>query len=146
MSLDGDYDEDNIFARILRDEIPSIRVFEDDKIVALMDVFPQARGHALVIHRISRARTLLDAEPEALMDLIVAVQRVTLAIREALQPDGITVTQFNGAPAGQTIFHLHFHIIPRWDGVPLGFHGGGQADLGDLAKLAGLIIAKLPPA
>src|SRR5690242_17713426 len=101
MSLDGVYDPDNIFGRILRGEIPSHKVYEDAKVLAFMDAFPQARGHALVIHKTSRARNLLDAEPDALGDLILAVQKITRAVRAALKPDGIVVTQFNGAPAGQ---------------------------------------------
>ena len=143
MSLDGDYQEDNIFARILRGEIPSAKIYEDDAVLAFMEAFPQARGHALVIHKTSRARNLLDAEPEALTQLILGVQRVIRAMRAALNPDGITVTQFNGAPAGQTIFHLHFHILPRWDGAAVGRHGGGQADPAELAALARQIAACL---
>ena len=143
MSLDGVYEEANIFARIVRGEIPSAKVWEDEKVLAFMDAFPQARGHCLVIHKTSRARNLLDAEPQTLTQVILAVQKVTRAVRAALKPDGITVTQFNGAPAGQTIFHLHFHIIPRWDGVPLGAHGRGQADPGELAALAGLIAVEI---
>ena len=143
MSLDGDYDDGNIFARILRGEIPSATIFEDDKVLAFMDAFPQTRGHALVVHKISQARNLLDVEPQALEELILAVQTVARAIRAALKPDGITVTQFNGAPAGQTIFHLHFHILPRWAGVTLGSHGGGQADPAELADLAARIGAEL---
>ena len=143
MSLDGVYEEANIFARIVRGEIPSAKVWEDEKVLAFMDAFPQARGHCLVIHKTSRARNLLDAEPQTLTQVILAVQKVTRAVRAALKPDGITVTQFNGAPAGQTIFHLHFHIIPRWDGVPLGAHGRGQADPRELAALAGLIAAEI---
>ena len=143
MSLDGDYDEGNIFARILRGEIPAARIYEDEKVLAFMDAFPQVPGHALVVHKVSRARNLLDAEPQALNDLIQAVQKVARAMRAALQPDGITVTQFNGATAGQTIFHLHFHILPRWEGAGLGAHGRGQADPADLAILAGQIAAKL---
>jgi histidine triad (HIT) family protein len=136
MSLDGAYDDANIFARILRDEIPSARIYDDERVLAFMDAFPQARGHCLVIHKTSRARNLLDAEPEALNDLIVAVQKVTRAVRTALNPDGITVTQFNGAPAGQTIFHLHFHVLPRWSGEALGAHGRGQPDPAELQALA----------
>ena len=143
MSLDGAYEPDNIFARILRGEIPSAKVYEDDRTLAFMDVFPQARGHCLVIHKSSTARNLLDVEAPALTDVILTTQRVTRAVRAALNPDGITVTQFNGAPAGQTIFHLHFHILPRWDGVPLGMHGRGQADPGELAKLAATIAAEI---
>jgi histidine triad (HIT) family protein len=144
MSLDGDYEDDNIFAKILRGEIPSTRVFEDDHVMAFMDAFPQSRGHTLVISKHSRSRNILDAEPEVLEQLILGVQRVTRAVRAALQPDGIMVSQFNGSPAGQTVFHLHFHIIPRWNGVPLGRHaGGGMADPAELAALAKQIAAMI---
>ena len=143
MSLDGAYEDDNIFARIVRGEIPSARIYEDANILAFMDAFPQVRGHALVIHKTSRARNLLDAEPQALTELILGVQKVTRAVRGALQPDGITVTQFNGAPAGQTIFHLHFHILPRWEGQGLAGHGRGQASPDELTALAKAIAAAL---
>lgn len=144
MSLDGAYDEGNIFAKILRGEAPAARVFEDDHVLAFMDVFPQAKGHTLVIPKRSRARNLMDEEPEVLEKLILGVQRVTRAVRAALNPDGIVVTQFNGAPAGQTIFHLHFHIIPRWEGVALGRHaGGGMADMEELKALAHQIAEKI---
>ncbi|HEY2660763.1 MAG TPA: HIT family protein [Caulobacteraceae bacterium] len=144
MSLDGAYDDGNIFARILRGEIPSARVYEDDHVLALMDVFPQAHGHTLVISKESRARNLLDIEPEPLNRMILCVQQVTRAVKAALKPDGILVSQFNGAPAGQTIFHLHFHIIPRWEGQALGRHGGGQmADSAELAALARQIAAEI---
>ncbi len=144
MSLDGVYDESNIFAKILRGEIPSARVFEDDHVLALMDAFPQARGHTLVISKESKARNLLDIEPEPLERLILCVQQVTRAVKTALKPDGILVSQFNGAPAGQTIYHLHFHIIPRWEATPLGRHAGGQmADAAALAALARQIAAEI---
>jgi histidine triad (HIT) family protein len=144
MSLDGVYDDANIFAKILRGEAPSARVFEDHDILAFMDVFPQARGHTLVISKHSQARNLLEVEAEPLGKLILGVQRITRAVRAALSPDGIVVTQFNGAPAGQTIFHLHFHIIPRWTAAPLRPHGqGGMADPAELAALAKEIAAKI---
>ena len=144
MSLDGVYDDANIFAKILRGEAPSVRVFEDDDILAFMDVFPQARGHTLVISKQSQARNLLDIEPEPLGKLILGVQTVTRAVRAALNPDGVVVTQFNGSPAGQTVFHLHFHVIPRWTGVSLRPHGqGGMADLAELAALAKEIATKI---
>lgn len=144
MSLDGAYDADNIFAKIVRGDMPAAKVFEDHDTMAFMDVFPQAKGHTLVIHKAAAARNLMDIEPEALQTLILTVQRVTRAVRSALKPDGIVVTQFNGAPAGQTIFHLHFHIIPRWDGVPLGRHGGGaMADREELAALAHQIASQI---
>ncbi len=144
MSLDGTYDHGNIFAKILRGEAPSARVFEDDHVLSFMDVFPQARGHTLVIPKHSVARNLLDEEPQVLAGVILGVQRVTRAVRAALNPDGIVVTQFNGATAGQTVYHLHFHIIPRWDGVALGRHGaGGMADPAELTALAQQIAAKI---
>jgi len=137
MSLDGAYDDANIFAKILRGEAPCTRVFEDDDVLAFMDVFPQTRGHTLVISKQSQARNLLEIEPAPLQSLILGVQRLTRAVRAALNPDGIVVTQFNGSPAGQTVFHLHFHIIPRWTGTPLRPHGqGGMADPAELAALA----------
>jgi histidine triad (HIT) family protein len=112
-------------------------VFEDEHVFAFMDVFPQSRGHTLVIPKHTQARNLLEEEPERLANLMLGVQRVARAVRSALKPDGIVITQFNGAPAGQTVFHLHVHIIPRWDGVALGRHaGGGMADPAELKDLA----------
>lgn len=144
MSLDGTYDDGNIFAKILRGEMPAAHVFEDDHVFAFMDVFPQSRGHTLVIPKHSTARNLLEEDPAVLSNLILGVQRVARAVRVALNPDGLVVTQFNGAPAGQTVYHLHFHIIPRWDGVPLGRHAdGGMADPVELKALAQLIAAKI---
>ncbi|MDP3852947.1 HIT family protein [Phenylobacterium sp.] len=144
MSLDGTYDDGNIFAKILRGEAPCAKVFEDGEVFAFMDVFPQSRGHTLVIPKHSTARNLMDEDPQVLQPLILGVQRVTRAVRAALNPDGIMVSQFNGAPAGQTIFHLHFHIIPRWEGVALGRHGeGGMADPAELKALAEQIAAKI---
>jgi histidine triad (HIT) family protein len=144
MSIDGVYDPNNIFAKILRSEAPSARVFEDDHVLAFMDVFPQSRGHALVIPKQSQARNMLEVEPEVLAPLILGVQRVTRAVRAALKPDGIMVAQFNGAASGQTIYHLHFHIIPRWEGSPLRAHGqGGMADTAELAELARQIAAMI---
>jgi histidine triad (HIT) family protein len=144
MSLDGVYDPDNIFAKIVRGEIPSIKVYEDDEVLALMDVFPQARGHTLVISKTSRARNLLDADPQTVTALALATQKVARAVRKALNPDGVVVTQFNGAPAGQTIYHLHFHIIPRFEGEALKPHGStGMADMGELKATAEKIAAAL---
>lgn len=144
MSLDGTYDDGNIFAKILRGEMPAARVFEDEHVFAFMDVFPQSKGHTLVIPKHSRARNLLEEEPQVLSELILGVQRVARAVRAALKPDGVVITQFNGAPAGQTVYHLHFHIIPRWDGVPVGRHAGGQmADAEELKALAQQIAAQI---
>jgi len=129
MSLIGAYDPDNIFAKILRAEIPAVKVFEDADVLAFMDLFPQSKGHTLVISKTSQARNLLEVEPADLERLILGVQRVAKAVEAALKPDGLIVTQFNGAPAGQTVFHLHFHIIPRYEGVEIAGHGrAGMAD------------------
>ena len=143
MSLDGAYDPDNVFAKIVRGEIPAARIFEDDAVLAFMDAFPQSKGHCLVISKTSRARNLLDVEPQILSAVTAAVQRLARAVNAALKPDGIVVTQFNGAPAGQTVFHLHFHIIPRWRDVPLGRHGEGMADPAELKSQAEAIAAAL---
>src|SRR3990167_3263701 len=143
MSLDGAYDDGNIFAKIVRGEIPSATVWEDDQVLAFMDAFPQARGHVLVVSKTSKARNLLDAEAKTLGRVIGGVQKGARAVNAALKPDGIVVTQFNGAPAGQTVFHLHVHIIPRWEGVPLGRHAEGMADVEELKALAAQISAAL---
>ncbi|HLI67603.1 MAG TPA: HIT family protein [Caulobacteraceae bacterium] len=144
MSLDGAYDDGNIFAKILRGEAPAAKVFEDDQVLAFMDVFPQARGHVLVISKESRARNLLDVEPDVLSDLILGVQRVARAVRAALKPAGLMVAQLNGAPAGQSVFHLHFHIIPRSEGMLLRPHAqGAMADMDQLRALAKEIAAMI---
>lgn len=143
MSLDGEYDPNNIFARIVRGEIPSARIYEDQTTLAFMDAFPQTRGHCLVIHKFASARNLLDVDLQALNEVMATVQRVARGVRKAMSPDGITVTQFNGAPAGQTIFHLHFHILPRWEGQGLAGHGRGQATPDELAAMAKAIAAEL---
>ena len=137
MSLEGEYDPDNIFARIVRGDLPAARIFEDHDTMAFMDVFPQGKGHVLVVHKRAHARNLLDVEPEPLHRVMETVQRVARAVQVALKPDGIFVAQFNGQAAGQTVFHLHVHVIPRWAGVPLGRHAGGaMADMGELKALA----------
>jgi histidine triad (HIT) family protein len=144
MSLDGAYDGDNIFAKIIRGEIPAAKVFENTEILAFMDAFPQSRGHALVISKTSRARNLLDVAPDELSRMIGAVQTLAKAMQAALKPEGIVLNQFSGAAAGQTVFHLHFHLIPRWSDAPLSRHGGGgMADPAELAQLAKLIAGEL---
>ena len=141
---DARYDPDNIFAKIIRGEIPSVKVFEDERVLAFMDVFPQSRGHALVISKVSQARNILEVEPEVLTELAAATQKLSKAVVSALNPDGVVVTQFNGAPAGQTIFHLHFHVIPRYEGEALGRHGeGGMANTDELKALAAKIAEAL---
>lgn len=139
MSLDGTYDDGNIFALILQGKIPSTKLYEDDTTFAFLDIMPQTKGHALVISKWSKARNLLEMEEEALGQVMATTKKVAVAIRKALNPDGIQIAQYNGASAGQTIFHLHVHILPRWEGDPKGFaaHGAGaQADKDALQALA----------
>jgi histidine triad (HIT) family protein len=136
------YDPTNIFAKILRGEIPSHKVYEDEAALVMMDIFPQSRGHTLVIPK-AASRNLLDADPASLAAVIPLVQRVAKAVHAATGADGIRLAQFNEAPAGQTVFHLHFHIIPVYEGIPLGSHGTGKADDAELAALARDIAAEL---
>jgi len=144
MSLAAPYDPENIFAKILRGEIPSVRVWEDEHVLAFMDVFPQSEGHVLVISKTSTARTLLEIEADALARLTAAVQRTSRAVEKALRPDGFQIMQFNGAAGGQTVFHLHFHIIPRWADRAMKGHGHApMAEAEQLQALAARIAAEL---
>jgi histidine triad (HIT) family protein len=136
------YDPDNIFAKILRGEIPAHTVYEDDHTLAFMDVMPQGEGHTLVIPK-APARGLLDAEPESLAALIRSVQVVGRAVKAAFDAEGLTIFQYNEPAGGQTVFHLHVHIIPRREGVPLKRHEGGLADPALLAAQAERIRAAL---
>ena len=115
------YDDSNIFAKILRGEIPSHSVYEDADVVAFMDVMPQANGHTLVVPK-APSRNILDADPVVLAKAIEVVQKLAVATKKAFAADGVTIMQFNEAPAGQSVFHLHFHVIPRIEGVALGRH------------------------
>jgi histidine triad (HIT) family protein len=105
------YDQSNIFAKILAGDIPAIKVYEDDSTLAFMDIMPQAQGHTLVIPKQS-AVTLLDLSDEAAADLIIKVKRIAAAVKIAMEVDGITIFQLNGEAAGQTVPHIHFHILP----------------------------------
>jgi len=137
MSLHGTYDQSNIFAKILRGEAPCFRAFEDDVALAFMDLFPVSRGHTLVIPKRAAARNFLELPEAEVGPFMQRVQRVVEGVTRVLDPDGVTIFQFNGAPAGQTVFHLHFHIVPRWEGVPMGQHGKTpMADKADLEPLA----------
>jgi histidine triad (HIT) family protein len=136
------YDPTNIFAKIIAGEIPSHKVFEDDTALVMMDIFPQSRGHTLIIPK-TASRNLLDADTATLSALMPLVQRIARASKAAFDADGIRIAQFNEAPAGQTVFHLHFHVIPVFEGMPLGAHGGGQADNIELAEQAKAIAAQL---
>jgi histidine triad (HIT) family protein len=121
------YDNSNIFAKILRGEIPAVKVYEDDKTLAFMDVMPQAEGHVLIIPK-EAAENILDLSPEGAAAMIVTTQKVAKAVKKALDAPGIHLMQLNGAPAGQTVFHVHFHVIPRDVSVALKPHAGGMVD------------------
>lgn len=125
MSLEVQYDPDNIFAKIIRGDMPCVKIWESDDVLAFMDVFPQSRGHCLVIHKKATATNLFDIDDDALATVIAAVKKIGDAVRRGLEPDGVRVAQFNGAPAGQSVYHMHFHIIPIYEGEALGAHGGG---------------------
>lgn len=125
MSLEGEYQQDNIFAKILRGEMPSVKIYEDDDTLVFMDVFPQSEGHCLVVPKDVEARNITDLPADRLQGLFERVQKTVRAVIAGLAPDGVRVAQFNGAPAGQTIFHLHVHIIPYWEGRTLKPHASG---------------------
>ena len=137
------YDPDNIFGKILRGEFSAHKVYEDADVLAIMDVFPQSKGHLLVIPK-AASRNLMDADPAVLARAMAQVQRLARAMQQALRPDGIRLAQFNEAAAGQTVFHLHFHLIPIYEGVDLGRHAEGKADEAELDRLATAIAEALP--
>jgi histidine triad (HIT) family protein len=136
------YDPDNIFAKILRGEIPCHKIVEDEVALAFMDVMPRAEGHCLVIPK-APARTILDLAPETYAALSLRVQRVAKAAHRAFAADGLTIQQFNEAAGGQEVFHLHVHVLPRQAGVALRPPGGPMADGALLARQAGQIRAAL---
>jgi len=138
----GDYDRNNVFARILRGDLPSHQVYEDEHAVAIMDVMPQGKGHTLVIPK-SPSRNLLDIDAGDLQHLILAVQKVARAVKKAFDADGVTVVSYAEPAGGQTVFHTHVHVIPRFDGVPLGGHSGKMADPEMLSDQAFAIRAAL---
>ncbi|MDP3320829.1 MAG: HIT family protein, partial [Bosea sp. (in: a-proteobacteria)] len=121
------YDTDNGFARILRGELPSHTVYEDEATVAIMDIMPRADGHVLVLPK-AACRNVLDAPPEALQAVALTTQRMARAVKAAFAADGVTIQQFNEAAGGQVVFHLHVHVMPRHDGVALRPHTGAMAD------------------
>lgn len=139
------YDASNVFARILRGELPCERVFEDDVALALMDIMPRADGHVLVIPKVP-ARGLLDIAAADLSTLMPRVQHVAQAVKTGMAADGITLQQFNESAGGQVVFHLHFHILPRWDGVALRPHTGAMEKPEVLKAHADKIRAALPSA
>jgi histidine triad (HIT) family protein len=136
------YDPNNVFAKILRGEMPCEKIYEDEHTLAFMDIMPRADGHVLVIPK-NPARNLLDADPQDLGRAMVAVQKLARAVKAGMKAEGITVQQFNESAGGQVVFHLHFHILPRWEGVALRPHTGAMAPKEDLQRYADAIRAAL---
>lgn len=143
MSLNTPYDPNNIFARILSGDVPCAKVYEDSAVLGFMDAFPQSKGHTLVIPKV-KACNLFDIPAADLQTLALHTQRIGRAVCQALEPDGVRIMQFNGESAGQTVYHIHFHIIPIWSDVGIKTHASGQmASLDDLKDTAARIRAKL---
>jgi histidine triad (HIT) family protein len=136
------YDDNNVFARILRGELPCHKVYEDEHSIAFMDIMPRADGHTLVIPK-TKAVNIFDVDDDTLVKLIRTVRKVAPAVRDAMRAGGILVQQFNEADAGQMVFHIHFHIIPRWRDVKLRPHSGEMEDAAVLAANADKIRAAL---
>ena len=122
------YDPDNIFALILRGDAPAIKVEEDEHTLSFMDIMPQSEGHTLIVPK-EPAEDILAISPEALAQVTRQTHRIAHAVERAFEPDGIMIAQLNRAAAGQTVFHLHFHVIPRWGAADLAFHARQMADM-----------------
>jgi histidine triad (HIT) family protein len=136
------YDRNNVFARILRGEIPAHKVYEDELTLAFMDVMPQADGHTLVVPK-AAAENIFDVPEDALSATILTTQRVARAVKKAFDPPGVMIAQLNGRGAGQSVFHIHFHVLPRYEGVDFRFHARDMADPQVLADHAARIRAAL---
>ena len=127
MTQPAAYDNDNIFAKILRGEMPCHKVYEDDQTFVFMDIMPRSRGHCLVIPK-GPARNILDVDSDALAAVIATTQRLSKAVIKAFDADGVTIHQFNEPAGGQIVYHLHFHVIPRFEGVKMQPHTGEMED------------------
>ncbi len=138
------YDNENIFAKILRGEIPNFTIYENDDFLVMMDVMPMSDGHCLILPK-NASRNLLDADEKILAKLLPLAKKVAIAAKKAMKADGIILKQFNEAPAGQSVFHLHFHIIPVFEGKELKRHAGKMADSQILSKHAKAIANELEP-
>jgi len=143
VSLTKTYDAQNIFAQIIRGEAPCYKLYEDDDVLAFLDLFPQSFGHTLVIPKRSAACNILDVDSEALCQVMRVVQQLTRAIVAELAPDGVQIAQFNGAPAGQTVFHIHMHIVPRYAGQGMAVHAAQKAEPAELERLQARLRARI---
>ncbi|MTH97718.1 HIT family protein [Roseibium sp. RKSG952] len=138
----ADYDDQNVFAKILRGELPSHTVYEDDKTLAIMDIMPREDGHVLVIPK-APSRNIFDIAPDDLAAVMATAQKMARAVMKAFRADGTTVQQFSEPAGGQVVFHTHVHVIPRFEGVGLKPHTGQMADNDELAANADKIRAAL---
>lgn len=136
------YDNNNVFAKILRGEMPAFKVYEDDMTLAFMDVMPQTEGHTLVIPKYA-AENLFEIDPAYLAAMAVTTQKVARAVKQAFNAPGIMIAQLNGSAAGQTVFHIHTHIIPRTEGIDMKLHARTMADFEVLKQHAERIKAAL---
>jgi len=136
------YDPNNIFAKILHGEIPCVKVYEDAKTLAFMDVMPESDGHVLVVPK-EGAENILDLSPDGMAAMMATTQKVAKAIDKALSPDGILLKQYNRAAAGQSIFYVHFHIVPRWEDMPMAPHGKVMVEASRLELIAAKIRSAL---
>lgn len=132
------YDNQNIFAKILRGELPCEKVFEDQNTIVIMDIMPRGDGHCLVLPKAS-IRNIFDADVESLKAVAETTKRMAMAVKEAFGTDGVTIQQFNESAGGQVVFHLHVHIIPRFEGVKLRPHTGVMENKENLAENAAKI-------
>ena len=136
------YDEKNIFAKIIRGELPAEKIFENNKVLAFMDILGRSPGHLLVIPK-SSARNILDIDDENLCEVIKVVKKIAIASKRAMNATGVTIQQFSEADGGQEVFHLHFHIIPRYTGKPMNRPGQMVKDMTVLSMQANKIKAEL---
>ena len=136
------YDPNNIFAKIVRGEAPAFKVYEDDHTIAFMDIMPQVEGHVLVIPK-EGGETIFDISDAAAAALITTTKKVAAAVQKVVNTPGVMLAQLNGSAAGQTVFHVHFHIIPRSTGIDLKLHAKEKADFEKLKALAAKITATI---
>lgn len=136
------YDPNNIFARILRGELPKVAVYEDALTLAFMDIMPSVEGHTLVIPK-EPAESILDLSPEGAAAVMATAQKVARAVKKAFDAPGIMLVQLNGTAAGQSVPHLHFHVLPRQDGLDMKLHGRSMVDPKTLEPIAAKIRAAL---
>jgi histidine triad (HIT) family protein len=141
-STDSHYDRQNPFARILRGELPADKVYEDAHVLAFLSLDQKAPGHVLVISKTSKARDIMEISPQDLVRVMLVAQRIAKAERIALHADGVVIQQNNGAAAGQTVFHLHVHVVPYWNGAPPSFAQNAQGQL-DRKAIAARIAAAI---